>query len=185
VPVALRCRSPQCALKYIPLPVQNLREPFPSVTAGRRIPNCRLVIKVPDTRENGARIRRGRRQISPPVEGWTLPLRSCSLHAWVAHRSVVRDSRRRVGGGDLCALRGEPDSSKPPACHPANGETAVDRDRGFAVVEARAVYFRLPQTCSPNSCPQMFTQDSLDQHSISRCEVKVSCTVLKGPGNRP
>ena len=25
----------------------------------------------------------------------------------------------------------------------------VDRDRGFAVVEARAVYFRLPQTCSP------------------------------------
>jgi len=31
---------------------------------------------------------------------------------------------------------------------PANGEMAVDRDRGFAVVQLRAVYVRLPQTCS-------------------------------------
>ena len=31
---------------------------------------------------------------------------------------------------------------------PANGEIAADRAGVFAVVEARAVYFRLPQTCS-------------------------------------
>jgi len=30
----------------------------------------------------------------------------------------------------------------------SNGEMAGDRDCVFAVVEARAVYFRLPQTCS-------------------------------------
>ena len=52
------------------------------------------------------------------------------------------------GGGDGRYEAGA-DSSKPPARHPANGDITVDRHRGFAVFEARAVYFRLPQTCSP------------------------------------
>ena len=45
----------------------------------------------------------------------------------------------RVGGGDLRALRGGADCSKPPARYPANGEMTVGRDRGFAVVEVLAV----------------------------------------------
>ena len=41
----------------------------------------------------------------------------------------------------------------------------VGRDRGFAAVEARAVYFPLLQTCSPILCRQVFTKNSLDQHT--------------------
>jgi hypothetical protein len=44
-------------------------ERFPAVfdvTPGWRVPNCRLIIKVPRTRENGARMRHIRKRTSPP-----------------------------------------------------------------------------------------------------------------------
>ena len=97
--------------RNLPMPGQNLRQPFLSVTASRQIPNCRLVIKVPDTRENGTRMRHGRRQKIPPVEGLVWPLRSRSLPAWVADpdagwpgfaRRRLADFVARVGGGDMC-----------------------------------------------------------------------------------
>ena len=53
----------------VPLPVQDLRQPFPSVTSGQCVPNCRLVIKVPDTRENGTRMRHSLPEQAPSVEG--------------------------------------------------------------------------------------------------------------------
>ena len=40
------------------LPVSDVPQPFSIVTPGRRVPNCRLLIKVPRTRENGARMGR-------------------------------------------------------------------------------------------------------------------------------
>ena len=55
--------------KYVPLPVQNLPRPFPAVSPGRRVPDCRLSIKVPDTHENGTRMRHSPRQVSPPANG--------------------------------------------------------------------------------------------------------------------
>ncbi len=55
--------------EYVPLPVQNLPQPFPAATPGRRVPNCRLSIKVPNTRENGTRRRHNRRQALPPSGG--------------------------------------------------------------------------------------------------------------------
>ena len=41
--------------------------------------------------------------------------------------------------GDLRALRAGAHNSKPALRHPTNGEIKMDRDRSFAVVEARAV----------------------------------------------
>jgi hypothetical protein len=58
-------RSSNNASSNVPLPVQNLSQPFPAATPVHRVPNCRLVIKVPRTRENGARIRHSQRQAAP------------------------------------------------------------------------------------------------------------------------
>ena len=52
--------------EYLRFPVQNVPWQFLIVTPGRRVPNCRLRIKVPRTRENGTRMRHTRMQNFPP-----------------------------------------------------------------------------------------------------------------------
>jgi hypothetical protein len=69
----------------VPLPVQNLQQRFPSVTLGRRIPNCRLVNKVPDFRENGTRMRHSRRRRYPQSNGGLCRCEAAPCLLWVAH----------------------------------------------------------------------------------------------------
>ena len=56
----------------VALPVLNHPQRFPAATPCRRVPNCRLPVKVRNTRENGTRNRHGQRQAYPPVAGRTV-----------------------------------------------------------------------------------------------------------------
>ena len=71
------------------------------------------------------------------------------LLGWGRPPRVV-DNRLAVSV-DVSVARNGPDltASNHQSVTSANGEIAVDRHCGFAVIEARAVYFHMLQTCSP------------------------------------
>ena len=62
----------------------------------------------------------------------------------------------------------------------------MDRDRGFAVVEARAVNFRLPQTCSPihvDKCSLKTRWTSTPQQMPAPEEIQIATTRITRPAN--
>ena len=132
-------RYDQATSKNVPLPRYGAIQSRSTLTPDRRVPNCRLKIKVPDCRENGARIGHTPSPVMPTqwtgfggVRG-TTPI----ARRWWTPTQVARDQKLQSSDSPKCPWGVRPVRTTPFSDRHEHASAAPAGDLGQSCLPAR------------------------------------------------